>query len=298
MAKASSSSTSFDYVIVGGGTAGIVLASRLTEDPNVQVLLLEAGEDLTADPRVNVPAMWVQLSGSSADWCFKTSPQQALAGREMEFPQGRLLGGSSALNSMLFILSSKSNIDLWAQLGNDGWDWASLSESLKKVYSLQSLPLAERGDGTIQVSIPEEDSKWPQVWRDTFKGLGLPVDNDPFSGAITGAVSYPEAVDPKTKARSYNANAYLSPASSRPNLTVWTSAQVEKVLFSSSANEDGEPVATGVQYTSTRDGHRWSDFDRPKCHCAQGGDHLGWRHQLPAHSRALRHRRRRSSPIA
>jgi choline dehydrogenase-like flavoprotein len=256
MATTSSSSDSFDYVIVGGGAAGLVLAARLTEDPQIHVLVLEAGEDLTADPRVNVPAMWVQLAGSEADWRFKTSPQKALAGREMEFPQGRLLGGSSALNTMLFVVSSKSNIDMWAELGNQGWDWASLSKSLEKVYSLHSTssPSSGKGTGTIQASIPEEDSKWPQVWRNTIASLGFPAENEPLSDSVYGAISYPESIDPKSKTRSYSVSAYLGPAKSRPNLTVWTSALVEKVLFSSSGAEDGQPAATGVQYTSVKDG--------------------------------------------
>ncbi|ROW06274.1 hypothetical protein VPNG_08077 [Cytospora leucostoma] len=248
---------SFDYVIAGGGAAGLVLASRLTEDPKIQVLVLEAGEDLTADPRINIPAMWVQLAGTSADWCFKTSPQTALGGREIEFPQGRLLGGSSALNTMLLIASSKSNLDFWARLGNEGWDWASLSNCLKNVYSLHSSTSslsADRGNGPIQASFPEEDSKWPQIWRDTIADLGFSADNPPFSGSVCGAVTRPEAVDPKSKTRSYVANTYLSSASSRPNLVVWTSTLVEKILFSSPRGEDDQPVATGVQYTSTRDG--------------------------------------------
>jgi hypothetical protein len=108
---------SFDHVIVGVGAAGLVLAARLSEDPNIQVLVLEAGEDLTADPRVNVPAMWVQLFGSSADWRFKTSPQEALGSRQIEFRR-----------------------------------------------------------------------EWPQLWRDTISGIGLPVDNDPLAENILGAV--------------------------------------------------------------------------------------------------------------
>lgn len=93
------------------------------------------------------------------------------------------------------------------------------------------------GSGAINVSIPEEDGRWPQVWRDAIAGLGLPVDNDPVSEDFLGAVTYPESVDPKTKTRSYVVSAYLGPASSRSNLTVRTSAEVGKVIF------DSPPVA-------------------------------------------------------
>lgn len=248
---------SFDYVIVGGGASGLLVATHLSEDPEVQVLVIEAGDDLTADPRVNVPAMWTQLCGSSADWRFKTSPQKALDGRQMEFSQGRLLGGSAALNTMLFILSAKSNLDQWAELGNEGWDWDSLCKSLSKVYKLDPPSAASApGDGVINVSIPKETDKWPQAWRESIDGLGLPVENDPLGGNVLGAVTYPESVDPKTKTRSYVVSAYLGAASSRPNLTVRTSVQVDKVLFDSSSG--GEPVATGVEYTLTKDGEELS----------------------------------------
>lgn len=253
--SASSSPDSFDYVIIGGGTAGLVLASRLSEDPSVQVLVLEAGEDLGADPRVNIPAMWVQLAGTQADWSFKTTPQAGLGGRKMGMPQGHLLGGSSALNSMNFVVSAESNIDMWKSLGNPGWDWASLSSSLDKVYHLHGAGVASgapKGNGTIQVTVPEEDSKWPQVWRETFAKLGFPAENNPLSSRILGPVSYPDSVDPASAARSYVCSAYLEPAKSRPNLVVWTSVEVEKILF----NTDGhaEPTAVGVQYTLTKEG--------------------------------------------
>src|SRR5687768_5097903 len=99
----------FDFVIVGGGTAGLVLAARLSEDANAQVLVLEAGEDLSADPRVNIPAMWPQLQGTESDWQLKSVPQDALGGREIAIPQGRLLGGSSALNAMNFVVGAKED---------------------------------------------------------------------------------------------------------------------------------------------------------------------------------------------
>ncbi|KAH6856331.1 hypothetical protein B0I37DRAFT_73684 [Chaetomium sp. MPI-CAGE-AT-0009] len=236
----------FDFVIVGGGTAGLVLAARLSEDPNAQVLVLEAGEDLSADPRVNIPAMWPQLQGTESDWQLKSVPQDALGGREIAIPQGRLLGGSSALNGMNFVVGAKEDLDAWAQLGNPGWDWESFSKHLKKTYTVTDGSKTDN-DGAVQTNIPEEETKWPKIWRDTLAGLGYPAYNDPVSGDIHGAVLYPDAVHPETKARSYASNAYLTPAQGRPNLTVWTGVVVDKILFDKKAADDA--VATGVQYT-------------------------------------------------
>ncbi|KXX75814.1 L-sorbose 1-dehydrogenase [Madurella mycetomatis] len=242
--------TEFDFIIVGGGTAGLVLAARLSEDPHVQVLVAEAGEDLRADLRVNVPAMWPQLQGTDADWQLKTVAQEALGNRELVFPQGHLLGGSAALNGMNFVPPAREELDGWAALGNPGWDWEGFSKYFKKTYTLTTGSKTEN-DGVLQVNIPEEETKWPQVFRDTFGGLGFAAHNDPFSGDIHGAVTYPDAIHPVTKTRSFSGNAYLTPAESRPNLTVWTGVLVDKILFDQ-ASPDGA-VATGVQYT-TKDG--------------------------------------------
>ncbi|SPQ20169.1 edb51bc1-333e-4a33-8647-c87830b3d5fd [Thermothielavioides terrestris] len=239
----------FDFVIVGGGTAGLVLAARLSEDANVQVLVLEAGDDLSTDARVNVPAMWPQLQGTETDWQLKTEPQGALGNRELVIAQGRLLGGSSALNAMNFVVGAREDLDAWAKLGNPGWDWENFSKYLKRTYTVTA-GSETVNDGAIQTHIPDEETKWPKVWRDTLAGLGYSVDNDPVSGDICGAVMYPDAIDPKTKTRSFAGNAYLAPARDRPNLTVWTGATVDRILFDHTAEGI---VATGVQYF-TRDG--------------------------------------------
>ncbi|KAL2259503.1 hypothetical protein VTK26DRAFT_6793 [Humicola hyalothermophila] len=235
----------FDFIIVGGGCAGLVLAARLTEDANVRVLVLEAGEDLTADPRVNVPAMWPQLQGTDTDWQFKTVPQRALGNRELLVPMGRLLGGSGALNGMNFVISAKEDLDGWAALGNEGWDWESFEKHLKKTYTLTAGSKTDN-DGVLHVNIPDEEDKWPSVWRETFAALGFPTDNDPFSGEILGAVMYPDAIHPTTRTRSFAGNGYLGPARERPNLTIKTGVSVDKVVFDRTSDI---PVATGVQYT-------------------------------------------------
>ncbi|KAK3294558.1 uncharacterized protein B0H64DRAFT_463513 [Chaetomium fimeti] len=235
----------FDFVIVGGGTAGLVLAARLSEDANTQVLVLEAGEDLSADPRVNVPGMWPRLQGTESDWQLKSVPQDALGGREIPIPQGRLLGGSSALNAMNFVVGAKEDLDAWAKLGNPGWDWDSFSKHLKKTYTVTDGSKTDN-DGAIKTNIPEEETKWPKIWRDTLAGLGYPAYNNPVSGDIHGAVLYPDAVHPETKTRSYASNAYLAPVQDRPNLTVWTGVAVDKILFDKVGDD---AVATGVQYT-------------------------------------------------
>lgn len=152
---------------------------------------------------------------------------------------------------MNFVVPAKEDLDAWAELGNPGWDWDSLSQYLNKTHTkaiTDGNKKLDGDDGTIQVNIPKEETKWPQVWRDTWAGLGYPIDNDPFSGEIHGAVTYPDAIHPETKTRSYAGNDYLGLARSRANLTIRTGVPVDKILFDNTAKDAA--VATGVQYTA------------------------------------------------
>jgi choline dehydrogenase-like flavoprotein len=149
---------------------------------------------------------------------------------------------------MNFVVGAKEDFDSWAELGNPGWNWDDFSKYLNQTYTVTA-GAKTQNNGAIQTNIPDEETKWPQLWRDTLSGLGYPSDNNPFSGEIHGAVMYPDAIHPETRTRSYAGNAYLAPARDRPNLTVWTGVTVDKILFDKSAQD---AVATGVQYT--RDG--------------------------------------------
>ncbi|KAK7754268.1 hypothetical protein SLS62_003846 [Diatrype stigma] len=237
----------FDFVIVGGGTAGLTLAARLSEDPDVQVLVIEAGEDLTADPRVDMPAMCQSLIATPSNWGLKTVPQKWLGGRQLHVYGGRVLGGSSAINTFIFTPPTQTLLDAWAGLGNPGWDWSSFAPSMEKVYNVEKSQWGSLGRGPLHVSFAAEETKWPEVWRDTLANMGFPVSMNPLSGQILGAFKDPETVHPTTKSRSYAGSAYLEPARSRNNLTVWTNALVDKVIFDQSST--GELLATGVQYT-------------------------------------------------
>lgn len=176
-----------DYIIIGGGTSGLVVANRVSEDPDVQVLVLEAGKDLSADPRVNTPALFTALMGSDADWQHQSVPQSGLGGRVIREPQGKALGGSSAINGQAFIAPAQSDIDAWAKLGNPGWDWAGLAPSYKKSYTLIPPPDQATLDhlgidwindeyrgtsGPIKVSFPGiVQNPLCKAWIDAFRGL-------------------------------------------------------------------------------------------------------------------------------
>ncbi|KAK7930963.1 glucose-methanol-choline oxidoreductase [Apiospora marii] len=250
-----------DFIIVGGGTAGLVVANRLSEDPDVQVLVLEAGEDLTEDPRVIIPAMWTTLLGSDADWQFSTAAQPGLKGRSIRQPRGKALGGSSAINGQTFVAPSRVEINAWGQLGNPGWDWEGLVPYFKKSYTLippadeatrQHLGIdwvdeAYRGtDGPLQVSFPGvKENPLCKAWIDAFRGMHKLTTGDPFSGKSTGAYSNAASVDPASKTRSYAASAYGLPLKQRPNVRVITGADVSRILFDET--NQNSAVATGVQ---------------------------------------------------
>ncbi|KAJ5083691.1 glucose-methanol-choline oxidoreductase-like protein [Penicillium angulare] len=255
-------SSEADIIIVGGGTAGLVLAARLSENPDLQVLVLEAGQDQGQDPRVTTPALWSALVATDSSWNFMTTPQAALNGKQIPFPQGRLLGGSSAMNGMAWIANSKANVDTWGALGNPGWNWDIINPYYKKAYTL-TLPSEDKckelgleyvdsnihaSDGPLQVSFPDAlIDPVASAWIESLKGLGYPMKRDPFSGQVCGAYTNAATIDPVTKARSYSANAYYYPAQDRPNLRLITGAQVHKVVLEPLAS--GDVTATGVEYT-------------------------------------------------
>ncbi|KAI1206004.1 GMC oxidoreductase [Annulohypoxylon truncatum] len=241
------SSETYDIVIIGGGTSGLVLANRLSEDPDLQVIVLETGEDRSADPNTLTPGAWPLLSNSPADWTFHTAPQKDLA-RQITIPQGKALGGSSAINSFLFTPTSKATVEAWKSLGNEGWDYASYEEAMKKSFTLHKHSGATEGSGPLQLTLATPESHWEKAWIDGLKTVGLP-ESDPLSGNLGGPIIAPESIDPRTKQRSYATNAYLDPVRNRPNLAIRTETTVTKVLLEK-ASPTGDAVAKGVQFIS------------------------------------------------
>ncbi|KAJ5745833.1 CAZyme family AA3 [Penicillium odoratum] len=252
----------YDFVIVGGGTAGLVVANRLTENPNIRVLVLEAGTNRLNDPRINIPGLGpATFEDDNFDWNFRSIPQEQLNGRKLLANKGRTLGGSSAINLGMVIYPSRSGLDAWEALGNPGWGWDGLAPYIRKFHTA-SPPSSENrlffkgmkydqhdqgNEGPVQVSFGDQYMPYHSAWMDTFKTLGYPQVEDPINGAGTGPFVSPGAVDPITHTRSHSAAAYLTlEVQARPNLRVVTGALVEKLLLEKRENE---VVATSVRFT-------------------------------------------------
>lgn len=128
----------FDYLIVGGGTAGLVVATRLSENPNIKVGVLEAGPVALDEPLINIPGRFGESLGTKYDWKFETTPQVGIGGRQLPWPRGKVLGGTSALNFMTWNRGCREDYDAWEALGNEGWGWDDL---LCVTFYVSLLPL-------------------------------------------------------------------------------------------------------------------------------------------------------------
>ncbi|KAH6873649.1 hypothetical protein B0T10DRAFT_416295 [Thelonectria olida] len=256
---------SYDYIIVGGGTAGLTVADRLTEDADITVLVVEAGEDRTSDPVVLTPGLVAGMYGKAEyDWNFTSVPQPELNNRKLNQARGKQLGGSSALNFMMLAYPSRYSLDAWGALGNDGWNYDSMAPYFRKFGTVHAPPQAAKdvvglayhddsliGNGPIQVSFSEGYNITNAAWMETFSQLGLAMTADMRSGAALGAFQPPGSIDPVTKTRSFAATAHYTPEiSSRPNLTLMAETVVKRIIFDTSRPE---PVATGV-LTQSRNG--------------------------------------------
>ncbi|KAI0018400.1 putative GMC oxidoreductase [Xylariomycetidae sp. FL0641] len=257
-------SSSYDFVVVGGGTAGLVVASRLSEDPTKQVLVLEAGADTRDDLRVRIPGLCMGLLSSDLDWGFSSEPQVCLNDRVVSLNQGKALGGSSAINFLVFVPPMPSVIDSWeSPLGNVGWNWENLRHYLAKSYTsppiddsliLESLGIdgwTERAktNGPIRTSFPGDPSHpVRKAWADTFRDSGHYVSHDPFHCPSVGSFSSISSVDPNTNQRSFSTTAYYYPVKSRNNLEVVTNAFVKKVVLDGQKQGNQSTKAVGVVY--------------------------------------------------
>ncbi|KAJ4423000.1 hypothetical protein N0V82_002394 [Gnomoniopsis sp. IMI 355080] len=255
--------SSYDFVIIGGGTAGLVVAARLTEVESISVLVLEAGGDLADDPRVKIPIFYAALLGSEHDWSFRSEPQEGLNGRVIGLNQGKALGGSSALNAHVFVPPHGDVIDSWETLGNTGWTWDMLKEYSSKSYSSPSIPkdtekrlaiehwpasLKDQAKGPIQTSYGNSEHPIREAWAKTFRAAQQEMQDNPFVQPSIGSFSSLASIDPVTCERSYSASAYYQSAKQRSSLHVLTNAHVEKILFEEGSATSPSKRAMGVQY--------------------------------------------------
>lgn len=219
----------YDYVIIGAGSAGCVVANRLTEDGETTVLLLEAGNPATK-PEIQAPLAWTSLLGTDVDWAYWTEPEPGLDGRKILCSRGKVVGGSSSINAMLYIRGNRQDFDHWQALGNPGWSYEGVLPYFKKAEHQQRGVSAFHGvDGPLSVTDPISPSVINERFIDAATQLGYSRNSD-FNGAHQeGAGLYQLTV--KDGKRHSAAAAYLVPILDRPNLTVQTGALVTRLLF-------------------------------------------------------------------
>ncbi|KAI0391419.1 alcohol oxidase [Xylariaceae sp. FL0594] len=246
----------YDIVIVGGGTAGLVIAARLSDDPGLQVAVIESGVDDSSNPNVQTPCLYHSLRKGPLDWDFNSTSESPHGGRPVSLAAGRTLGGTSAINGFVFQPSSKSNLDFWTELGNSGWGFEALDRAVRKAVTVHGPSgTTPRGSGPIQLVVNESEveASWVKTWNESLAQLGQ-SPCDAFSGSQRGPITNLDTVDPVSGKRSFTTNAYLDPIRSRRNLTILTGSTVNKVVFKEGCS-GVEPVADGVQVTS-RDGKK------------------------------------------
>jgi choline dehydrogenase len=221
---------SYDYIIVGVGTSGCVLANRLTENPAHRVLLLEAGgRDI--NPWIHIPIGYFKtMHNPSTDWCYLTEPEEGTSGRRLQWPRGKVLGGSSSLNGLLYVRGQPEDYDRWAALGNKGWSFKEVLPYFKKSEDQERGASEYHGVGGPQ---KVSDLRLRRPIADQFikaaNEVGIPFNED-YNGAEQNGVGYYQQTAHKGF-RWSAAKGFLRPARKRPNLTVMVRAQTTRILF-------------------------------------------------------------------
>ena len=229
-----------DFAVVGAGSSGCVIANRLSADPNTTVALLEAGGRDT-NPWIHIPVGYFKtMHNPSVDWCYRTEPDPGLNGRSIDWPRGKVLGGSSSLNGLLYVRGQKEDYDRWRQMGNEGWGWDDVLPLFKRSED------QERGEdefhgvgGPLSVSNMRIQRPICDAWVAAAQAAGYPFNPD-YNGAEQEGVGYFQLTT-RNGRRCSAAVAYLKPIRGRSNLNIITNALVTRVVL------DGKK-ATGLVY--------------------------------------------------
>jgi len=230
----------FDFIVAGAGSAGAAVAHRLSADARHRVLLLEAGA--ASHPWSRVPIGFARLiNNPKANWLYSSEPEEGTGGRALPVPRGKLLGGSSSINGLVFVRGQARDYDTWAQMGNRGWSYQDVLPFFKRLESYEGGADEYRGgDGPIRVTNPDERGFLYDALIEAAGEVGVPHNKD-YNGAVQDGISMSQATIANGR-RMSTAHCYLDPIRNRPNLKIETNALAEKALL------DGK-LCVGVAYT-------------------------------------------------
>ena len=220
----------YDYIVIGAGSAGCVIANRLSADPKVRVLLLEAGHEGKGFwYRVPI-GLGKLVDNPKACWMYETEESEASGDRRISWPRGKSLGGSSAINGMLYVRGLAYDYDLWRQLGNRGWSYEDVLPYFRKSQrQARGGDAFHGGDGPLSVSDVTVRDPLSRAMIQSAMNAGIPPNND-FNGGTQEGVGYYQQTT-KNGQRASTAKAFLDPIRSRKNLTVEINALTEKILI-------------------------------------------------------------------
>ncbi|KAH8773644.1 hypothetical protein F5883DRAFT_548231 [Diaporthe sp. PMI_573] len=265
---------SYDYVIVGGGASGLTVANRLSEDSAVSVLVIEAGEFDANEDFVTIPGLAGGAVGTKYDWNTTYAPNPNLQNRTVSIPQGKIVGGGTKLNRMVFDRGSKSDFDRWAELGNPGWDYDGLFPYFKKQeiftppsddivaeWGVEFEPESHGESGQINVTYSPWFYPLTRNIIDATNELGIRVPTDQASGQPIGGYFCPHNIDITNVTRSSAREAYYNSAEARTNLHLVTSQHVTKLITGKNSTSYGygspsSVTVTGVEYAASADAAR------------------------------------------
>ena len=236
-------SNTYDYIIVGAGSAGCALAYRLSREASRRVLLLEAGGK-DSFPMIHIPLGFAfMMKNPKVNWCYETEAEPNMHNRKISWPRGKVLGGTSCINGMVYIRGQKEDYDAWADLGNDGWSYDELLPYFKRSEHKAEGPSEYHGYGGplwVESVSPDEKLELADMFVQAAVQTGLPFNED-FNGASQeGAGDYQRNI--RNGRRQSSARTFLKACEHRPNLTIMTGALSEKILFE-------EQRAVGIQYS-------------------------------------------------